>query len=483
MKKKKSKKWIIIFVIILIVVGGGLFACSKMANQAAVNLVETTLPETGDLEEIISVTGIVESEEVKNYYAPVTGKLQNVYVKKGDLVEKGDELIAYNMMDMERSLEQSRLQFVTGNSSYNGTMAKDKESLAELQEANTNLPILEQQIKDETAYIKKLQERIQDISTNTSNTYAARSLDIQKQIAQLQQDALANKDEIAELQSELSTNQYLSQTQSLTDEQKDLQKLIEQEQEKLAEYEEHRAEMETQKKSAEAAILTIYQKENLSASEQLNLMNYEKVQQDYEISKKGITAEFDGIITEVTAIEGMSVAENSPLLVLANTESLKVSFSVGKYDLAKIAVGQYVDIETNGHTYTGEITRIDRMATTSASGNVQVGAQVHINQPDDNIIIGLDAKLKIRANKAEGVLLVPVVALNADKDSDFVYVEENGIAVRRDVVTGISSTEQIEIKEGLSANDKVIVFSLGILEEGMQVVEMPAVQTQNMLGK
>ena len=51
----------------------------------------------------------------------------------------------------------------------------------------------------------------------------------------------------------------------------------------------------------------------------------------------------------------------------------------------------------------------------------------------------------------------------------FVYVEENGIAVRKDIVTGISSSEYIEIKDGLTTSDKVIVSSQVILEDGMAV--------------
>ena len=71
--------------------------------------------------------------------------------------------------------------------------------------------------------------------------------------------------------------------------------------------------------------------------------------------------------------------------------------------------------------------------------------------------------------------MIPVAALNADKNGDFVYIIENGIVVRKDVVTGISSTEFIEVKEGLNESDKVILSSLtGMLEEGMVVTDMSA---------
>ena len=80
------------------------------------------------------------------------------------------------------------------------------------------------------------------------------------------------------------------------------------------------------------------------------------------------------------------------------------------------------------------------MAQNSSNG-VFVGAQIRIDNPDENIILGLDAKIKIYAQEAKSVLLIPVVALNADKNGDYVYVIEDGIAVRKDIVTGISNVE------------------------------------------
>jgi len=92
--------------------------------------------------------------------------------------------------------------------------------------------------------------------------------------------------------------------------------------------------------------------------------------------------------------------------------------------------------------------------------------------------ITLQAKDIHPTDKAEYVLLIPVMALNADKTGDFVYVEENGIVVRKDIVTGISTTEHIEVKEGLSADDKVIVSSFTSIEEGMAVLSMPKEVTE-----
>lgn len=474
-KKKSLVKWIILVVIILVIIVG-FKACSSVSeSMKAMLMVETVSPETGNLEDYVNVTGTVESDEIKYYYSPVSGKLAEVAVERGQVVKSGDKLITFDMEDMERYLEQARLQYISGSSNYNGTMDSDKDTLEKLKEANTNLPILEQQIKDQKAYVKSIQKSLENLQTNSANSLAAQNLNLQKQLIELQKDPITNADAITQIQMDMQTNQYLSQIAGASDEQEKLQEKLAEEQERLTGYEQYKAEMEAQKQQAEATALTSYQKENLSASEQLNLMNYESAQKDYEMAQKGVYADFDGIITELTVMEGMPVGENSQLLTLANTNKVKVTISLGKYDMAKTKVGQTAEITILDNTYSGTITKIDKMATPSNNGGFMVGAEVEIANPDENIILGLDAKVKILVNTAENVLLLPVEALNADKKGDFVYIIENGLVARKDVITGISSTEFVEIKEGLGENDKVIISTvLGTLEEGMPATDMSA---------
>lgn len=476
MKKKKGKKLIILIIVIVLIVGG-LWACSNMGGDA-MNMVETIKPEIGTVEELVSTSGVVASEEVKTYFAPVTGKISEVLVEAGDVVKAGDLLISYDMDEMAETLEQARLQYISGNSSYNGSLADSKDAQAKLTEADTNISVLEQQIKDEKAMIKDLKERLTTIQTESSNSLAEESMNLQKKLIELQKDPVANEEEIRQVQIAMQTNQYVSQIVGTSGEQAELQEKIAEEEERLAGYQEYKAEMEAQKQQAEAVTLSSYQRENLSATEQLNLIAYENAQEDYDIANQGIVAAFDGVVTELSAIESMTVGESVQLLTLANYNQVCVKLSVTKYDLARITVGQTADITISGSTYEGTIVKIDRMATQNVSGNAQVGVEIHIENPDNNIYLGLDAKVQIHAGKAEDALLIPVNALNADKNGDFVYVEENGVVVRKDIVTGISSTEYIEVKEGLTSEDNVIVSSYVTLEEGMAVYNMTAMVTE-----
>ncbi len=469
MKKKKGKKIIVLLIVVLLIVGG-FWACSRTAENIG-NMVEVVQPEIGSVEEIVSLSGVVESEEVKTYYTAVSGKLSEVSVEAGDVVKAGEMLVTYDMEEMKEVLEQARLQYLSGNNSYQDSLADNTDAQQKLAEANRKLPLLEKQIKEQKAYIKAMQEQLVSVQTERADAFAQKEMELQRQLIELEKDPLKNADAIMQTQLAMQSNQYAAQKVNSTEDLLEYEKSIESEQEKLAEYEKQKAELEAQKQSAEMGTLTNYQEENLSVSEQLNRMTYENAQEDYATAELGIAADFDGVVTEVSAVSGMPVGENTQLLTVANSDKVRVSFWITKYDLARLAEGQKADIVISGNTYSGSITKINRMAESTPSGNVQVGAQVHIDNPDDKIYIGLDAKLKIYANKAENVVIIPVNVLNADKEGDFVYVEENGVVVRKDVVTGISSAEYIEIKEGLTIQNNVIMSSLLPLEEGMAVMK------------
>lgn len=471
-RKKRIRNGILCAVLVILIL---IIAVSCAAGKQNINIVTVTNPTVGDVEEEVSTSGLVESEEIKTYFAPVSGRLDQVVATSGEEVQEGSLLVSYDIDSMSRTMEQADLQYTASSSTYRNSITSSSEAQNKLNEANTNIPILEKQIDDTKANIKSLQEKLTKLQRDTTAALNAEAFELQKKLTELQKDMVSNASAIAEVQIAIQTNQYNAQTASTTGQQASLQKQIEEQQELLTGYQEYKAEMEAQKQKAEVNALTSSQKQSITATEKLNEITREAAQESFNKASNGIVADFTGIVTNVSAVEGSTVTEGMQLLTLANSEKVKISINVTKYDLAKISIGQKADVTINGTVYEGTITKINRMATLNTAGTATVGAEIHIEKPDNNIIFGLDAKVVIHTNKVENVIMIPVEALNADKEGDFVYVMANGIAERRTVITGISSTDYIQIKEGLSEEDQVILSSVTgmAIEEGTPVYLLP----------
>lgn len=230
---------------------------------------------------------------------------------------------------------------------------------------------------------------------------------------------------------------------------------------------EMQSELASKKAIAEgdSAALSQEEQEKLDIAGKLNDMDVEEAQEMVEKGREGLTAQFDGVISKAQAVDGAAVTEGMELYTVVSTEDVSVDVNISKYDFDKLKEGQKAEITMGDRSYQGTVSKINRIASTNEKGTAVIEASVKIDNPDENIFIGVDAKVKIHANQAKDVLVIPSEVVNIGKEGSFCYVLEDGIVVRKDIVTGLSSSELVEVKEGLQQGDQVIA-DMGYLMEG-----------------
>lgn len=235
------------------------------------------------------------------------------------------------------------------------------------------------------------------------------------------------------------------------------------------------SDLATQKSIAEAdsTSLTSEEKEKLRITNNLTELEAKSARELVAEGKKGIEAEFNGVISRTAVQEGATVTQGMELFTLQSTDKVSVDINVSKYDYAKVKEGQAADITIGDKKYTGKVTKISHLATTNEKGSTLISATVSIDEPDDDIFLGVDAKVKIYAEKAENVVTLPAGVVNIGKNGSFCYVLKDGVITRQDITTGISSDDAVEITDGIQAGDEVIE-DLGSLEEGMSAEAAPA---------
>lgn len=282
---------------------------------------------------------------------------------------------------------------------------------------------------------------------------------------------LANdRDTLLNLQIQTQYNGY---EESYNKEIRDLQRQAKEVEELIASYKEYQAEMKSQKATSESGVLDEGGKAKLEADTALEkLTNQERLDAISEV-ENGLKADFAGVVTELEAVAGQPPVESGKLVTIESTEKVYVRLNVSKYDLEKIAVGQKADVDIAGKTYEGTVAKIDGMATQNNSGAMVVGVNVNIDNPDENIFLGVEARVYVHMAKAEGVVTIPLEVISSDREGDFVYVEKNGVVEKRRITTGIASDSVSEVKEGLSEGENVIMASGMEFEDGTAVNAMP----------
>ena len=235
------------------------------------------------------------------------------------------------------------------------------------------------------------------------------------------------------------------------------------------------SDLATQKSIAEAdsTSLTKEEKEKMRVTNNLTELDAKSAKELVEEGKKGIEADFNGVISKAAVQQGATVTQGMELFTLQSTDKVSVDINVSKYDYAKVKEGQTADITIGDKKYTGKVIKISHLATTNEKGSTLISATVSIDQPDEDIFLGVDAKVKIYAEKAEDVVTLPAGVVNIGKAGSFCYVLKDGVITRQDITTGISSDDAVEVTDGIKAGDEVIE-DLGSLEEGIAAEAVPA---------
>ena len=224
---------------------------------------------------------------------------------------------------------------------------------------------------------------------------------------------------------------------------------------------------------SDPSAVTAEEKEKMEITNNLSELDQMSAQELVEAAKKGIKADFNGVITKVSVVEGATTALGTELFTLQNTDKVDVNVNVSKYDYDKVKEGQSAKITLAGKTYEGEVTNISHIATQNEKGASLISADVRIKNPDEDIFFGVDAKVTIHAEEADDVVVLPAEVVNIGKTGSFCYVIENGVITKKDITTGISSDEYVEVLDGIQEGDEVI-RDLGSLEEGMQAEPVDA---------
>lgn len=432
-QKKKRKKRIIGGVIAAALV---LFIVSRVLTPAALPVVMVRSAEKGTVKQTIDTSGTVKTEQQKTYFSPLAAKVEACKVQEGDAVEAGQVLLTYDAQDLENRKKEAALQNDEAYYGYQNTMDKNSKDTSEYSRSSHDVEILEQQVENAKAEVRALKQYLTDMGCF---------------LREAQNDNHENLAEEYQAKIDQATNQLAVK------------------EEELAEFQSDLSEQKGIKNSTESTMMTADAKKQAEASKELQALKSAEVTDAVAQVSDGIKADFAGIVTGVKAVDGSNVENGGELFTVSSIEKVCVDVSFSKSDLEKIEEGQKAVATIAGKQYEGTVTRISRAAAKNEKGASIIQGEIHIDNPDTDLYLGVDARVMVEGNKAENVVVIPVEAINIGKDGSFVYVVTDGMVQKRMVTAGISSDEYTEIKKGLEVGEQVIISVDAGIEEGMAV--------------
>src|SRR5690606_28538196 len=272
-----------------------------------------------------------------------------------------------------------------------------------------------------------------------------------------------------------------------------------------ADYEVARATVESQRQQVEASRFGV----NQSQAQLQEAGN--------SLSRTTIYAPADGVVSLLSIelgerVVGTAQMAGTEIMRIANMTTMEVNVEVNENDINRVRVGNEATIEVDafqGRKFKGVVTEIsssstsagsETVATTAEQGtNVNVKVRIETSSYQDLIDEdnknsspyrpGLSATVKIHTKSDKG-LVVPIQAVTVRENTnkvdsvdnadvkEYVFVLNGEVVNMTEVTTGIQDDNNIIVKSGLKAGDKVVSRPFNaiskILQDGTRVKEVDA---------
>ena len=175
-----------------------------------------------------------------------------------------------------------------------------------------------------------------------------------------------------------------------------------------------------------------------------------------------ITADRSGTVIS-TAGAGAAVESGTSIATIAGTDSLVLTSAVSELNIARIQPGQPVEFTLSAYpddVFTGTVSKIAGSARSQYSGAVLetvVDVLISPGSTDPRLRSGLTANVRFQLSDPRKICVLPYNAIGQDEEGEYVYLLEDGAAVKHKIFTGAEFSDGTEVIKGATINDKVFL--------------------------
>lgn len=409
----------------------------------------------------IDVDGTVAFREKISIFTENAGKVQNIDVKEGDTVSKGDSIITYDTStkeNLERQLQEANLSLKSAKLSLDSLYIPADDS--QILQLETQVLQSEKTIQDTKNTINELNDKILKAENDLINGKT------------LFEQGAISKSELTTLENALQTlkNQKISTESSLQISINQLEankKQLQSVKNKTNEPN-NKNRIESQKVILEQAKLRVSQ-----------------IQKDLNKFKTNVLATENGTITKIFVSTGENVAEGKVVAEMGNLNDIIIQAFIPEYDMDGVKEGQKVTIksESSSNTYEGIVTKVypfaEKMNISGSEKNV-VKVEISI-PPNTDLKVGFTTKMNIITNVEQNATVIPIMSYMTESNSEpYVYIVKDDNTIEKRRVKLKSFQGAFASVEGVNEGEKVISSPNETIKEGMEILPIEENQQQEL---
>jgi membrane fusion protein (multidrug efflux system) len=228
-------------------------------------------------------------------------------------------------------------------------------------------------------------------------------------------------------------------------------------------------EYEKQKSLYEKGGVTLRELRNSEVSRTSAQYDFESA--EIRLAKMNISAPFSGVIVELPYYtKGTRVTSGQPMVSLMSYDKMYVDINLPEKSISEVKLGHEALITNYTIAEDTLVGTVSELSPMISSETRTFSGKLLINNPDLKLRPGMFVKADIITAKKDSVIVIPKnIILTGNRGKYVFVVERNSAADDRQIVTGIENKDYVEVVEGLSVNDRLIIKGFETLRDNSKV--------------
>jgi membrane fusion protein (multidrug efflux system) len=201
----------------------------------------------------------------------------------------------------------------------------------------------------------------------------------------------------------------------------------------------------------------------------------DNAQTNFEVAKANLNttedslkvkAPLSGYITQLNVKPTDNVNEDEPLFTVSNLDLVEARLWASSQEAEQIKCGQKVILSWNGRRFEGSISQIGRIMDLNTKA---FEVKALFKNKDKILTSGITAEVAIETYANANAVVIHRKDLVNEGDHRFVYIVDNGVAVKKEVKLGAEQGVLLEVKSGLTPGDQLIIEGNKMVEDQAKV--------------
>jgi multidrug efflux pump subunit AcrA (membrane-fusion protein) len=372
--------------------------------------VEVEEVQLGTISSVVTATGTIAAYRESKIGPKISGRCERIFVEEGDHIKEGQMLARLDQSSLIIAKKQAQAALATAKATLNKVLAGTRQELIEQAEADftsakANLDWAQKEFARNEALYRR-------------HVVSEKSLDSIKMQLQVAEAQYKKAEEYLEMAKRGST-----------------------------------------KEDIEVASAQVAQAE----------VALKMAEQNLEDSV--IAAPFAGVVVKRLKNEGEYITStpDTPIIYIADINKVNVEVDIPEDKIRDLCLGQRAEIRVDGYpdeVFQGQVSLI-RPLIDSATRTFTV--KLEVPNPDFMLKPGMYARVKITLLDKKGVPIIARDAVLKRDDMSYVMLVTNSKAREQTIKTGLAQGNRVEVLDGVSPGDLVIVSGHQGLKSGIPV--------------